>query len=374
MKKRHISKKQALKNRTKRLVLFIVILGVVIYGPIKFKHIKLNKSQVVASERFNSELESIQEFKEIKKSIDNLYGDEDKINSIKKSIVNIQSKLNDNITEELKNEISDLYAKINEISAENERDLEAYSNKINSEDLKGFNDEEIGKVNEITNSYTDLFKEKNYIDARAKLKELETYVQDVKKEANTRRIKEVYDEASNEDPSTREPKIVKGILIVNKEYGLPDTYAPGESEEARQAFENMKVDASKEGIYLNAFSTYRNYWTQNRLYNNYVANYGQDPTDTFSARAGFSEHQTGLAFDIGGADRSLWAMEDFKYTDEAKWLKENAYKYGFILRYPEGKEWKTGYMHESWHFRYVGVEHSEKFKDSDLTLEEYLGL
>lgn len=374
MKKRHISKKQALKNRTKRLVLFIVILGVVIYGPIKFKHIKLNKSQVVASERFNSELESIQEFKEIKKSIDNLYGDEDKINSIKKSIANIQSKLNDNITEELKNEISDLYAKINEISAENERDLEAYSNKINSEDLKGFNDEEIGKVNEITNSYTDLFKEKNYIDARAKLKELETYVQDVKKEANTRRIKEVYDEASNEDPSTREPKIVKGILIVNKEYGLPDTYAPGESEEARQAFENMKIDASKEGIYLNAFSTYRNYWTQNRLYNNYVANYGQDPTDTFSARAGFSEHQTGLAFDIGGADRSLWAMEDFKYTDEAKWLKENAYKYGFILRYPEGKEWKTGYMHESWHFRYVGVEHSEKFKDSDLTLEEYLGL
>lgn len=374
LKKRHISKKQALKNRTKRLVLFIVILGVVIYGPIKFKHIKLNKSQAVASERFNSELESIKEFKEIKKSIDNLYGDEDKINSIKTSIANIQIKLNDNITEELKNEISDLYAKINEISAENERDLEAYSNKINSEDLKGFNDEEIGKVNEITNSYNELFKEKNYIDAREKLKELETYVQDIKKEANTRRIKEVYDEVSNEDPSTREPKVVKGILIVNKEYGLPDTYAPGESEEARQAFENMKVDASKEGIYLNAFSTYRNYWAQNRLYNNYVANYGQDPTDTFSARAGFSEHQTGLAFDIGGADRSLWAMEDFKYTDEAKWLKENAYKYGFILRYPEGKEWKTGYMHESWHFRYIGVEHSENFKDSDLTLEEYLGL
>ena len=313
MKKRHISKKQALKNRTKRLVLFIVILGVVIYGPIKFKHIKLNKSQAVASERFNSELESIKEFKEIKKSIDNLYGDEDKINSIKTSIANIQIKLNDNITEELKNEISDLYAKINEISAENERDLEAYSNKINSEDLKGFNDEEIGKVNEITNSYNELFKEKNYIDAREKLKELETYVQDIKKEANTRRIKEVYDEVSNEDPSTREPKVVKGILIVNKEYGLPDTYAPGESEEARQAFENMKVDASKEGIYLNAFSTYRNYWAQNRLYNNYVANYGQDPTDTFSARAGFSEHQTGLAFDIGGADRSLWAMEDLKY-------------------------------------------------------------
>ena len=85
MNKRRISKKQALKNRTKRLVLLIVILGVVIYGPIKFKHIKLNKSQAVASERFNSELESINEFKEIKKSIDKLYGDEDEINSIKKS-------------------------------------------------------------------------------------------------------------------------------------------------------------------------------------------------------------------------------------------------------------------------------------------------
>ncbi|VYU09572.1 D-alanyl-D-alanine carboxypeptidase [Clostridium tertium] len=374
MNKKQISKKQALKNRTKKLVLFLVILGIVIYGPIKFKHIKLNKNEAIASERFNSELETIQDFKIIKKSIDNIYGDDSRINKIKESIDSIQSKLNDDINEELKNEISSLYTEINQISAENERDLEAYSNKINSDDLKGFNEEEINKVNDITNSYNALFKEKKYIDAKEKLQELETYIESIKKEANARRVNEKYNEASNEDPSTREPKYVNGVLIVNKEYGLPDTFAPGESEEARQAFENMKADASKEGIYLNAFSTYRNFWTQNRLYNNYVANYGQDPTDTFSARAGFSEHQTGLAFDIGGADRSLWAEENFKYTDEAKWLKENCHKYGFILRYPEGKEWKTGYMHESWHFRYVGVEHSKNFKNSDLTLEEYLGL
>ncbi|WP_156625970.1 D-alanyl-D-alanine carboxypeptidase family protein [Clostridium tertium] len=374
LNKKQISKKQALKNRTKKLVLFLVILGIVIYGPIKFKHIKLNKNEAIASERFNSELETIQDFKIIKKSIDNIYGDDSRINKIKESIDSIQSKLNDDINEELKNEISSLYTEINQISAENERDLEAYSNKINSDDLKGFNEEEINKVNDITNSYNALFKEKKYIDAKEKLQELETYIESIKKEANARRVNEKYNEASNEDPSTREPKYVNGVLIVNKEYGLPDTFAPGESEEARQAFENMKADASKEGIYLNAFSTYRNFWTQNRLYNNYVANYGQDPTDTFSARAGFSEHQTGLAFDIGGADRSLWAEENFKYTDEAKWLKENCHKYGFILRYPEGKEWKTGYMHESWHFRYVGVEHSKNFKNSDLTLEEYLGL
>ncbi|MDZ7543544.1 D-alanyl-D-alanine carboxypeptidase family protein, partial [Clostridium perfringens] len=144
--------------------------------------------------------------------------------------------------------------------------------------------------------------------------------------------------------------------IVNKEFGLPDSSAPGESTEARKAFESMKADAGREGIYLNAFSTYRSYWSQDRLYWSYVSTYGQDPTDTFSAKPGFSEHQTGLAFDIGGLDQSLWAKDDFKYTKEAEWLKNNSYKYGFILRYPEGKEWKTGYMHESWHFRYIGVE------------------
>lgn len=372
--KKRRKRRQVLKKRAITLILFIILIGGIIYGPIKFKHIKLNWNQVIANERFNSEAEAIQDFKTIKNSIDNLYGNEDKINSIKESIESVQNKLTDDVSEELKSEIFNLFAKINDISAENERDLEEYFNKINSEELKGFNDEENKKVNEVTANYNELFKEKKYKDAKEKLVELEKYIGEIQKEANSRRVNEIYNEAVNEDPSTREPKYVKGLLITNKEYGLPDTFSPGESKEGRAAFENMKADASKEGIYLNAFSTYRNFWTQNRLYNDYVSNYGKDPTDTFSARPGFSEHQTGLAFDIGGVDRSVWAEENFKYTAEAKWLKENCHKYGFILRYPEGKEWKTGYMHESWHFRYVGVEHSKNFENSDLTLEEYLGL
>ncbi|MBU5456185.1 M15 family metallopeptidase [Caproiciproducens sp. MSJ-32] len=222
--------------------------------------------------------------------------------------------------------------------------------------------------------FENLYKDKKYNEARSVLQTLRVYIEDNKKLANKRKIDEVYEENSLQAPSLREPKYINGILIVNKEYGLPDTYSPGEDPEAREAFERMKADATKEGIYLNAFSTYRSYYTQETLYNNYVYTYGQSSTDTFSARPGFSEHQTGLAFDIGGVDRSLWAQEDFKYTKEANWLKENCYKYGFILRYPEGKEWKTGYMHESWHFRYIGVEHSINFANSDLTLEEYLGL
>ena len=274
----------------------------------------------------------------------------------------------------MENQILELKSKINDLSALNERELEEYFNTINDKGLNNFTDSEKEQVNKYINEYSDLFEDKKYKLSKEKLDELSNYIDETKKVANARRINETYEAKSNENASLREPKYINGILIVNKEYGLPDTYLPGESTDARTAFENMKADAAKEGIYLNAFSTYRSYWSQNRLYNNYVANYGQDPTDTFSAKAGFSEHQTGLAFDIGGVDRSLWAEENFKYTEEAKWLKENCTKYGFILRYPEGKEWVTGYMHESWHFRYIGTEHSKNFEGNDLTLEEYLGL
>lgn len=357
-----------------KIVIFLFILWIALYIPIKAKHFSLIRREAKASERFNENLQYINDFKDLKISYKNLYGNEDSIDEIEELVKSIEEKISNKVTDEVENQILELKAKVNDLSAINERELEEYFNSINDGSLNNFNDNEKDEVDKLINEYSSLFEEKKYNLAKEKLDDLSNYINETKKVANARKINETYEEKSNEDASLREPKYINGVLVVNKEYGLPDTFLPGESKEARAAFEKMKADAAEEGIYLNAFSTYRSYWSQSRLYNNYVANYGQDPTDTFSAKPGFSEHQTGLAFDIGGVDRSLWAEEDFKYTEEAEWLKKNCTKYGFILRYPEDKEWVTGYMHESWHFRYIGVEHSKNFENSDLTLEEYLGL
>ncbi|MEK9199864.1 M15 family metallopeptidase [Lysinibacillus halotolerans] len=172
-----------------------------------------------------------------------------------------------------------------------------------------------------------------------------------------------------------EPTYVDGVLIANKKYPLPADFAPGENKEARAAFEKMAADAKTAGFELNAFSTYRSYEYQEVLYNNYVSRDGKENADRYSARPGYSEHQTGLAFDIGEKGKEdLWLTAEFGESEAGKWLVENAHKYGFILRYPKGKEAITGYMYESWHFRYLGVELATKVKESNLTLEEYLGI
>ncbi|MGO1060456.1 M15 family metallopeptidase [Planococcus sp. FY231025] len=173
----------------------------------------------------------------------------------------------------------------------------------------------------------------------------------------------------------QQPTFIKGILLANKHYPLPQNYAPGESKEARAAFESMKKAAKADGIDLHAFSTYREFARQKVLYEGYVAKDGQQAADRYSARPGFSEHQTGLAFDIGEAGQEQhWASTSFGATAGGKWLKANAHKFGFILRYPEGAESLTGYMHESWHFRYVGTAAAAEIFSKGLTLEQYLGV
>lgn len=173
----------------------------------------------------------------------------------------------------------------------------------------------------------------------------------------------------------QEPKYVDGILLANKQYPLPKDFAPGESKEARQAFDEMAAEALLSGINLQAFSTYRAYDYQVTLYNRYVERDGQEAADRYSARPGYSEHQTGLAFDIGEVNHEKhWASPTFGDTEAGKWLAANAYKYGFILRYPKGKEDVTGYMHESWHYRYVGKKEAEEIFKRNITLEEYLGI
>ncbi|MDE5946193.1 MAG: D-alanyl-D-alanine carboxypeptidase family protein [Oscillospiraceae bacterium] len=161
---------------------------------------------------------------------------------------------------------------------------------------------------------------------------------------------------------------VQGILIANKTYGLPEDYDPGLDSETETQFNVLAQAAANEGLDIWLASGYRSYDTQNRIYNNYVDSYGQASADTFSARAGHSEHQTGLAIDVNSIDDS------FAGTPEAVWLENHAHEYGFIIRYPKGKESITGYKYEPWHIRYLGVDKATEVYNSGLTLEEFLGI
>lgn len=142
-------------------------------------------------------------------------------------------------------------------------------------------------------------------------------------------------------------------------------------EEASTALESMFESAMNDGIYLRLGSAYRAYDTQATIYNNYVASDGELEANRYSAKPGESEHQTGLAVDISDDTMSAWLSSRFKDTNEGIWLSENSYKYGFILRYPEGKEDVTGYIFEPWHFRYIGIDEAQKIYESGKTLEEY---
>lgn len=162
---------------------------------------------------------------------------------------------------------------------------------------------------------------------------------------------------------------VDGVLIANKTYSIPRSYAPGGlTSECNSAFSRMRSAAAKDGVNLYIVSGYRSYDTQKRIYNNYVAKDGKALADTYSARPGTSEHQTGLAMDLNSLSSS------FGNTREGKWLEKNCHKYGFIIRYPKGKQNVTGYVYEPWHVRYIGVEKATKIYKSGLCLEEYYGI
>ncbi len=171
------------------------------------------------------------------------------------------------------------------------------------------------------------------------------------------------------------------LMLVNKYYYLTEDYEPDDlvtldstynigtnnkmRAEAAQAFMEMADAALLDNITIKNASGYRSYSYQVTLYNNYVKRDGITAADTYSARAGYSEHQTGLVTDINQIDDS------FENTDAFAWLSENAYKYGFILRFPKDKENLTGYKYEPWHYRYVGTKAAKIIYDEDLTLEEY---
>jgi len=173
---------------------------------------------------------------------------------------------------------------------------------------------------------------------------------------------------------------IDDVIVVNKTYNLPSNFAPNNLvtinsyikivDYVKDAFTELTSDSKALGLNIYASSGYRSYNDQNYIYNNYVSWDGQENADTYSARAGHSEHQTGLAIDLNTIDSS------FDGTSESNWLKENCYKYGFIIRYPKGKESITGYMYEPWHIRYVGKELAQKLYNNGnwITIEEYYGI
>ncbi|TDM12153.1 M15 family metallopeptidase [Macrococcus lamae] len=167
---------------------------------------------------------------------------------------------------------------------------------------------------------------------------------------------------------------IDGILIVNKTIALPADYAPGENKVARQAVEWLIADGDKEGMQFVIRSGYRTYDYQQNLYREYVARDGEQAADKYSAKPGHSEHQTGLTYDIGSVASANDFRISFGDTPEGAWLKNHAHEYGFIIRYPEGKEHITGYQYEPWHVRYVGKRLASEFYKNNKTLEEYLGL
>ena len=166
-----------------------------------------------------------------------------------------------------------------------------------------------------------------------------------------------------------DPYYVQGIMVVNKKHGLPANYAPQENAEAGAKIRQLIADMQRQGYSISSsYSGYRSYTYQSSLYNNYVNSYGQAQADRFSARPGYSEHQTGMAFDLKHSNGTL-----VETTPEVNWIAAHAHEYGFIVRYPSGKETATGYMPEPWHLRYVGDQASAIYA-SGLTLEEYLGI
>lgn len=184
-------------------------------------------------------------------------------------------------------------------------------------------------------------------------------------------------------------------VVVNKTRPLqPKTYAPNDlvvpqiplrtsssngemhlRQAATTALEKMTADAKTQGIYFMLSSGYRSYSLQVAVYNNEVSNFGKTKADTESARPGYSEHQTGLAMDLEDSNRLCEVTDCFANLPEGKWLAANAYKYGFLIRYPADKVAVTGYRYEPWHIRYVGTDLSQELHNQNIqTLEEFFSL
>ncbi len=257
-------------------------------------------------------------------------------------------------------------------------EIDKLKNKTNDEFLEYLLTVEYDKM------YLDIIKEKYYI--KDLIKDYVNYYNDNLNDKSDKIVTLVNTGADKEWYSNiKTTDISKDILMINnKTYKLPDDYEPDDlvdvknwyaygnnpklRKEAYEKFIEMFNKAKEEKLTIIINSSYRSYKYQEDLYNSYLTQNGKSATDAYAARPGHSEHQTGLTIDVTtyGANG-----DTFDKTDEFKWLQDNAYKYGFILRYPKGKEYITGYKYESWHYRYVGVDAATTIHDNDITFDEY---
>lgn len=376
MKKR---KRKINKKRILILVLFLlIILSIGIY--------------LIVPKRYGYQKDVINVFKE-----DNFY---EKIKETKKYSKTLETAVIEN---NYKKEYFDEYLDINYVEEDN------FINNINklldlgykNKDINTFYEKVPKSIDVITsNKYDkniinyislDYFKEENldryikydFIDTKSVydttiLKEKYNY-EDTVTFVNAYLDKDYY---SNDIPLSKD-KASKLDVIVNKYYKLDKDYEPEDltvinskfasgtqklRKEAAGKFEEMASDMLKENLKIYAGSTYRSYSYQEGLYNRYVKKDGFKEAETYSARAGYSEHQLGLAVDIVNGKWNYLSENDKEYT----WLVNNSYKYGFILRYPHESEYITGYVFEDWHFRYLGIDLATKVYESKLTYDEYI--
>lgn len=376
MKKR---KRKINKKRILILILFLlIILSIGIY--------------LIVPKRYGYQKDVINVFKE-----DNYY---EKIKETKKYSKTLETAVIEN---NYKKEYFDEYLDINYVEENN------FINNINklldlgykNKDINTFYEKLPKSIDVITsNKYDkniinyislDYFKEENldryikydFIDTKSVydttiLKEKYNY-EDTVTFVNAYLDKDYY---SNDIPLSKD-KASKLDVIVNKYYKLDKDYEPEDltvinskfasgtqklRKEAADKFEEMASDMLKENLKIYAGSTYRSYSYQEGLYNRYVKKDGFKEAETYSARAGYSEHQLGLAVDIVNGKWNYLSEGDKEYT----WLINNSYKYGFILRYPHESEYITGYVFEDWHFRYLGIELATKVYESKLTYDEYI--
>lgn len=238
--------------------------------------------------------------------------------------------------------------------------------------------------NEYNEMYYNIVSQKYYLN-----KNFEKYIQ----------YKEYHEDTSYEDViaivnvhanagwynESYETNINDGFLIiVNKFYHLDKSYERTDLQNINLAyayannsaaeiviekFKQMRDDIEEEmNVHLMVNSSYRSYEDQEEIYNEFKK-VSLKYADSYAARPGYSEHQTGLAIDITSLEHPT--ANEFKESEEYKWLKENCHKYGFVLRYPEGREHITGYSTESWHFRYVGEEAATQIYKENITFDEY---
>jgi len=380
-----MSKKRKRKLNKKRLLLIILILVIIISILI----------YLIIPKTYGYQKEVISIFKE-----NNIY------NKLKEKKIYSKTLEQSVLQDVFNEEYFDKYFEINYIentSSVNDinllLDLGYTSNEINTFYKKIPNSISVITNNEYNNNITnyitlDYFKEENldryikYDNNKNKLDSIyDTTVinnnytyEDTVTFVNAYLDKDYYTndiDLSNEEASSLD-------VIVNKYYKLSSNYEPSDltkinskyssgnnqklRKEAASKFEEMALAMANNGLKIYAGSTYRTYNYQLGLYNRYVLANGFADAETFSARAGYSEHQLGLAVDILNGKWNYLSENDEEYN----WLINNSYKYGYILRYPRNKEYVTGYMFEDWHFRYLGVELATKVYESNLTYDEYI--